>query len=104
MASEHKANVEYAGYVDAAQRLELLRKAKALIHPCRYLEPFGMVLIEALACGTPVITCDWGGPSEIVENGVTGYCCRDMEEFLHAVRHVSDLNPIQCRNGCRDKS
>jgi hypothetical protein len=90
-------NTEFVGYVDTKKRLELLRGAKALLHPCRYAEPFGLALIEALACGTPVIGSDWGALPEIIEEGVTGFCCRDMEEFLTAVREVSVLDPRDCR-------
>ena len=97
------SNIEYVGYVNAAKRLELMRGAKALLHPCTYLEPFGLVLIEALACGTPVICSNWGALPEIVDQGVTGYCCEDMEEFLYAVDHVHCLNPIQCRNAAEKR-
>lgn len=90
-------NVEFTGYVNLEKRLELLRGAKALLHPCRWLEPFGMVLIEALACGTPIIASDWGALPEIIQHGVTGFCCRDMEEFVEAVANVSSLNPHACR-------
>ncbi len=91
------ANVEFLGYIDTTRRLELMQRAKALIHPCRYIEPFGMVLIEALACGTPVIASDWGGPPEIIEEGITGFCCRDMGEFLAAVSRLDTINPVDCR-------
>ena len=90
-------DVEFTGYVDTKKRLELLRGAKALIHPCRWLEPFGMVLIEALACGTPIIASDWGALPEIIDQGVTGYCCRDMAEFVSAVNHIHLLDPWDCR-------
>ena len=53
------ACAEFVGYVDFKQRLELMQNARAFLHPCRYLEPFGMTLIEALACGTPVIGSNW---------------------------------------------
>ena len=91
-------NVEYVGYVDTQRRLELMRGAKALLHPCTYLEPFGMVAIESLACGTPVICSNWGGLTEIIDQGVTGYLCEDMEDFLQAVENIGTLNPVHCRN------
>ncbi len=91
-------NVEFTGYVNPAKRLELLRNARALLHPCRYIEPFGMVVIEALACGTPVIASDWGGLPEIIESGVTGFCCRSMEEFVVAAKNVHYLDPQDCRD------
>jgi hypothetical protein len=91
-------NVEFTGYVNTEKRLELLRNAKALIHPCRWLEPFGMVLIEAQACGTPVICSDWGALTEVVQHGHTGYCCRDMLEFTQAVKMIDQITPINCRS------
>jgi len=96
-------NVEFTGYVDLETRLKLLRGAKALVHPCRWLEPFGMVLIEALACGTPIIASDWGSLPEIIQQGVTGFCCRDMEEFVSAVANVGNLNPLDCRKVAEEK-
>lgn len=96
-------NVEFTGYIDAKRRLELLQGARALLHPCRYIEPFGMVLIEALACGTPIIASDWGALPEIIQQGVTGYCCRDMSEFIEAVHNVRHLNPKDCRRAAEEK-
>ena len=90
-------NVEFLGYVGGEQKVKLLQNAAALLHPCRYVEPFGMVAIEALACGTPVIASDWGGLPEIIDEGVTGYLCRDMSEFSDAVDKSADLNPADCR-------
>jgi hypothetical protein len=89
--------VEFAGYVNPERRLELLQGAKALLHPCAYWEPFGMVLIEALACGTPIIGSPFGALPEIIDQGVTGFVCLDMEEFVNAVQDVSDLDPMACR-------
>jgi len=96
-------NVEFTGYVDLERRLELLRGAKALLHPCRWLEPFGMVLIEALACGTPIIASDWGALPEIIQQGVTGFRCRDMEEFVNAVNSVKRIDPLDCRRAAEER-
>ena len=96
-------DVEFTGYVDLETRLKLLRGAKALVHPCRWLEPFGMVLIEALACGTPIIASDWGALPEIIQQGVTGFYCRDMDEFVTAVANVGNLNPLDCRRVAEEK-
>lgn len=96
-------DIEFTGYVGVEKRLELLRGAKALLHPCRWLEPFGMVLIEALACGTPIIASDWGALPEIVREGVTGFCCRDMEEFVNAVGKVSTIDPLACRRDAEQR-
>jgi glycosyltransferase involved in cell wall biosynthesis len=74
-------HVTEIGYVEPAQRKELMKYAKALIAPTYYNEPFGGVTIEALFRGTPTITTDWGGFAENNLHGVTGYRCRTMEQF-----------------------
>ncbi len=95
-------DVEFLGYVDVKQRLELMQKAKALLHPCRWLEPFGMTLIESMACGTPVIASDWGALPEIITQSKTGFCCRNMDEFIQAVKCVEYLEPEDCRTSVVD--
>lgn len=96
-------DVEFTGYVGGEKRLELLRNAKALIHPARWIEPFGLVLIEALACGTPIIGSAFGALPEIIQQGVTGFCCRDMEDFVEAVRNVSNISPYACRKEAEER-
>lgn len=91
--------VEHVGYLEPAGRATLLAGAAALIAPSQYDEPFGKVVIEAGLCGTPVITSDWGGFSEIVLQGITGYRCRTEEHFVAAGRLVLE-GRIQ-RRACR---
>ncbi len=91
-------HVEIIGYVEPEQRKELMKKAKALIAPTHYNEPFGGVTIEALFCGTPTITTDWGGFAENNIHGVTGYRCRTMEQFEWACKNIHRIN----RNDCYD--
>jgi len=81
-------DVELLGPVGHKQRVELLQGARALLAPTRYVEAFGMTSIEAQACGTPVIASDWGGFSETVEHGVTGYLCRSFDEFVRSCQDV----------------
>lgn len=90
-------NIEYLGVLGPKDRNELLKKAKALFQPTIYLEPFGMVVIEANLCGTPVITTDFGAFLENVNNGVSGYRCNSWADFVCAVKMVSNLDPSQCR-------
>lgn len=85
--------VEYVGVVDPIERGQLMSGARALIMPTIYIEPFGNVAIEAMACGTPVICTDWGAMTETVLEGVTGFRCRTMAEFIAALDKVKDLDP-----------
>jgi len=71
--------VKYIGLVDHAQKNELLRNAAALLFPVQWHEPFGLVMIEAMACGTPVIAHNLGSIAEVVDNGVTGFHATSIE-------------------------
>lgn len=84
---------EYVGVVGPEERGRLMAGAQALIMPTIYIEPFGNVAVEAQACGTPVITTDWGAMTETVINGVTGFRCRSFAEFSTALEAVKTLNP-----------
>ena len=92
------SHVQLVGYVDANQRNQLLKKAKALLGLTYYLEPFGNMIIEANLCGTPVITTDWGAFPEIVLNNQTGYRVRDFKQLLDAMERINHINSIDCRN------
>lgn len=85
-------HVELVGYVEPEARNELMRHAQALFAPTHFNEPFGGVVVEAMMCGTPVITTDWGAFAETVLHGTTGYRCRTMEQFAFAARHVGKLD------------
>jgi len=90
-------HVEYVGTVDMEGRNKLLANARALITPSLYFEPFGLVVVEALLCGTPVITTDWGSFPEIVSQGEVGYRCHTMDDFLWAARNIDKISPKRCR-------
>ena len=91
------AGVEMFGYADVEQRRTLLAGAAALIAPTYYIEPFGNIVVEAAMSGTPVLTTDWGGFTETVVPGVTGYRCRSLQEFTAAVDKLNDIKPWNCR-------
>lgn len=96
-------NVEYVGVVTGTEKAELLAGAYALLSPSIYLEPFGGVAVEAMLSGTPVIATDWGAYTETVVNGVTGYRCRTLKQFLHAVDKVDTLNRHEVLDHAMDR-
>lgn len=90
-------HITCVGLCDAQQRKELMKNAKAIIGPTYYVEPFGNMVIEGYLSGTPAITSDWGGFTETVVQGVTGYRCREMKEFVHALQNIDKIDPYVCR-------
>jgi glycosyltransferase involved in cell wall biosynthesis len=89
--------VEFVGEVDPVDRLTLLQGARALLNPIRWPEPFGLVMIEALACGTPVVTTLHGAAPEIVDDGVTGYLRNGTAELVAALGEIDRLDRQACR-------
>jgi len=90
--------VEYLGEVGGEQRAELLRHARALLFPIDWDEPFGMVMIEALACGTPVVAFRRGAVVEVIEDGVTGFVVESVDQAVDALRRIESIG----RRACRD--
>jgi glycosyltransferase involved in cell wall biosynthesis len=91
------STIEYVGEIGGSQKQEFLGNALALIFPIDWPEPFGLVMIEALACGTPVIARPFGSVPEILRNGVTGFVESDIDGLVEAVRRVSSLSRHACR-------
>ena len=91
------AGVEYAGEVGGADKHALLAGARALVNPIGWPEPFGLVMIEAMACGTPVLAYPSGAAPEIVEHGVTGLLCQDADELTAAFEKIDLLDRTACR-------
>jgi glycosyltransferase involved in cell wall biosynthesis len=83
---------EYIGSVGLEKRKELLSKARAVLTPSLYVEPFCGVHVEAMLSGTPVITTDFGAFTETFEHGRQGFRCRTFKEFVHAATHLEWLN------------
>ncbi|MET9323552.1 glycosyltransferase family 4 protein [Streptomyces sp. NPDC003038] len=90
-------DAHWVGEADLRVKLDLLARARCLLFPICWEEPFGMVMIEAMACGTPVVALRRGSVPEIVEHGVTGYICDHPAELADAVRCVDRLSPRACR-------
>ncbi|MDA8296072.1 MAG: glycosyltransferase family 4 protein [Actinomycetota bacterium] len=93
--------VDFIGEVAWRDKVALLGAARCLINPIRWNEPFGMVMIESLACGTPVVASDAGAASEIVEQGRTGYLAGDVTELAAAVMASGGLDRGACRLSAR---
>jgi glycosyltransferase involved in cell wall biosynthesis len=91
------ADVEYVGQADATAKRELYAKAACLLFPIQWPEPFGMVMIEAMACGTPVVALDRGSVPEVVVDGTTGVICTTEEELPAAIAKAERLDPAACR-------
>ncbi len=89
--------VEFLGEIGDSEKSALLGGAYALLFPIDWAEPFGLAMIEAMACGTPVVAWRCGSVPEVVEPGVTGYVVDDMEAAVDATRRVASL----CRRCCR---
>ena len=89
--------VDYLGSVGPDQRADVLGQALALLHLISFDEPFGLSLIESMACGTPVIAFDRGSMPEIIRDGETGYIVRDIEGAINAVAAVETIDRSICR-------
>ncbi len=89
--------VELVGEINEAQKPAFLSGALALLMPIDWPEPFGLVMIEAMACGTPVIAYNHGSVPEVIEDGVTGFIVEDETSAIAALRHLPDLSRARVR-------
>ncbi|HEX7259459.1 MAG TPA: glycosyltransferase, partial [Candidatus Saccharimonadia bacterium] len=89
--------IEYVGNVSGNYKLKLMAEAKALLFPIDWEEPFGMAVIEAMACGTPVVAMRRGAMPELIEHGVNGYLADTESEFKHYMQLVDEIDPEACR-------
>ena len=96
-------DVIYLGEVDADGKRELLAGAAALLNPISWGEPFGMAMLESLACGTPVVGCPQGAAPEIVEHGLTGFLGNTDEELVAGLQSLDSIDRNVCREDARTR-
>ena len=92
-----KDEIEDLGFLNGKDVSNFLRNAKALLFPIRWEEPFGLVMIEAMACGTPVIAFNRGSVSEIVKHNKTGFVVENEKEMIEAIKNIDKINREDCR-------
>lgn len=89
--------VEYVGEIGESEKAEFLGKATALLFPIDWPEPFGLVMIESLSCGTPVVAFHGGSVDEILKDGVTGFLVGNVEQAVRAVERIEEIDRATCR-------
>jgi len=95
--------ITYVGEVGGEDKLALLRGATALVNPIRWPEPFGLVMIEALACGTPVLAFPEGSAPELVDHGTTGFLCEDVDDLAVRLGEAASLDRAACRRAAESR-
>jgi glycosyltransferase involved in cell wall biosynthesis len=85
------------------EKVELLAGARAMVFPIQWAEPFGLVMAEAMACGTPVVTTNWGAAVELVDDGVTGFRRDTVEDLAAAVHRVHEISARACRGRVEER-
>jgi glycosyltransferase involved in cell wall biosynthesis len=89
--------IEYLGEVDHAKKVDLLQNARVTLFPIEWEEPFGLVMIESMACGTPVVATRWGAVPEVIDDGRTGVVVDDYREMASVIERAAELDPLDCR-------
>lgn len=95
--------ITYSGNLSGKRKLSFLSEAKALLFPITWDEPFGMSVIEALACGTPVVAMNHGAMPEIIEHGVNGFLANTEDEFIEYMGRVDEIDPYACRRSVEER-
>ena len=95
--------IEYLGEISHEEKVSLLQHARATLFPISWEEPFGLVMIESMACGTPVIATRWGAVSEVIEHGRDGLIVDDHLEMVDAIAEADRLDPLECRRAAEER-
>jgi glycosyltransferase involved in cell wall biosynthesis len=96
-------HIQYLGVVGGEARARLLGGARALLHLINFDEPFGLSVVEALACGTPVVAMNRGSMPELIDHGVTGFLVNSMSETIEAIRRVGEIDRRSCRAAAENR-
>lgn len=95
--------IEHIGHVGAEEKVALLGRARAVLMPHQWEEPFGLVAVEALASGTPVIAFNRGALPEIIPNGQAGFIVEDLDGMTAAIQALDSISPVRCRQAVEDR-
>jgi glycosyltransferase involved in cell wall biosynthesis len=95
--------IEYLGEVSHGEKVELLQNARATLFPIEWQEPFGLVMIESMACGTPVIATRWGSVPEVIEHGRSGIIVDDYRVIPAALEDADKLDPLELRRYAEER-
>jgi glycosyltransferase involved in cell wall biosynthesis len=90
-------DIEYLGEVSHGEKVELLQNARATLFPIEWEEPFGLVMVESMACGTPVVATRWGAVPEVIEDGRSGIIVDSYREMPEALERADELDPLELR-------
>jgi glycosyltransferase involved in cell wall biosynthesis len=97
------AEIEYLGEVTHGEKVELLQDARATLFPIEWEEPFGLVMVESMACGTPVIATRFGAVPEVIEHGRSGIIVDDYREMIAALEEADRLDPLELRRVAEER-
>jgi glycosyltransferase involved in cell wall biosynthesis len=95
--------ITYSGGIGGRKKLKFISEARALLFPVTWDEPFGLAVIEALACGTPVVAMNRGAMSEIIEHGVNGFLANNEQEFAEYMNRIDEIDPKECRRTVEER-
>ncbi|MHB8510617.1 MAG: glycosyltransferase family 4 protein [Actinomycetota bacterium] len=96
-------NEEIIGEITVEEKASLIANAKATLFPIQWPEPFGLVMTESMAAGTPVLAFPYGSAPEVIADGKTGFLCKEVDDMVSAISRVSSIDPRECRRRVEEK-